>query len=174
MTLDKNIENIAEKLNVDIDWLREISPQEILYLVDRCPFLQIVTADPEIYGQEVEILSAKTDWKIHFYGDAMSSSPGELLFNEAIHGKGTIFKQAWDTSVEMLEIARDHQWKNITAADGHPLMLRALWINAEKMGLNVIGFTPSRIDWNVRARLALSSNDFEVLYKQIHQNSPSA
>lgn len=171
MTLDKNIKDASEQFKLDLDWMRSISPQEILYLVDHCPFLQIVCADAKAPAQPVQILKAKTDWPIHFYGDAMSSSPGPLLFNTAIEGKGTLVKQAWDTADEMAEIAKHQDWKNLSIVDGHPLMMRALWIAAEKHDLSIQNFTPNDHDWQVRARLALSSNELEVLKKSIQPRS---
>ncbi len=176
MSLEENIENAATKLNIDFDWMRALSPQEILYLVDQCPFVQIVCADPKVVGQSVEILTANNGWKIHFYGDAMSSSPGHLLFNTTYKrnteagddgdqgggGIGTIIKQSWDTAEQMVEIAKEHGWPSINIADGHPLMTRAIWIAAERMGIPLTGFTPSSHDWEVRTHLALSSNDLEV------------
>jgi hypothetical protein len=167
MTIDKNIEDAAKKFNLDVNYLRSISPQEILYLVDHCPFLQIVCADPKMPGHSAEILTATTGWKIHFYGDAMSSSPGHLLFNSDGGGKGTLTKQAWDTATEMVEIAKNHGWSSINLADAHPLMARALWISAEKMNIPLTGFTPTEHDKQVRKQLALSPNDFEVLIKEI-------
>lgn len=171
MSINENMKNAAEKFNLNLDWMRSISPKEILYLVDRCPFLQIVCADEEAPALSVQILRAKTDWPIHFYGDAMSSSPGPLLFDTSIKGRGTLVKQAWDTADEMAEIAKNHGWKNLSIFDAHPLMMRALWIASEKHGLNLGNFTPNDHDWQVRTQLALSSNELEVLKKSIQLQS---
>lgn len=179
MSIEKNIKTTETKLNIELDWLRSITPQEILYLVDHCPFLQIVCPDPKIEGHGAEILKANTEWPIHFFGDAMSSSPGHLLFNgtfkrenkeedgEAGGGKGTLVKQAWDTAVEMVEIAKNKGWTSINVVDGHPLMIRALWLAAEKMNIPLTGFQPGERDKQVRKQLELSPNDFEVLKKAI-------
>lgn len=180
MSAPENLENIAKNFNIDIDFLRGISAEEIRYLVDRCPFVQIVCPDENLAPQEVEILKAKTDWPIHFYGDAMSSSPGPLIFNtmhkkkdyegdfeQSGGGKGTLIKQAWDTAEQMVEIAKKHGWTSIHIADGHPLMMRAIWIHAEKLALPLTGFTPNEHDKQVRRQLALSPNDLELLKKAI-------
>ena len=115
----------------------------------------------------------------------MSSSPGHLLFNTTFKhpknkdedggdsggGIGTLVKQAWDTAEQMVEIAKNHGWKSISIADGHPLMMRAVWIAAEKNNIELTGFTPKDHDWQVRTQLALSTNELEVLKKSIQLQS---
>ena len=76
-----DVKAIADKLNIDINLFRDISPEEIQYLLDLCPFLQIVDTVLHYVGDdqppEVQFIKARTGWTILDYGDAMSSSPGK-------------------------------------------------------------------------------------------------
>lgn len=187
----QNIEQLltdaSEKLKVNINWLRNISPQEILYLLDRCPFLQMVNPEVSLEEQQLELLMADSGWTIHLYGDAMSSSPGELLFGGGDYriflseeedeeggggsilnpGKGTIRKQAFDTAMQMAEFAYQLGWGAIQIIDGHPIMGRAAWIRAEQLGLTVSGFTPTKRDIEIRNRIELSPSAIDALLKTI-------
>lgn len=188
--IEKELENKAKKLGVDLEELqqnvfRTISAEEILYLLDRCPFLQMVCSNAEIEPHAVEIMPAATNWPIHNYGDAMSSSPGPLLYNSGFYrtrreedddeggsgivtlGSGTIVKQAWDTACEMVALAKHLNWAGVILVDGHPLMRRAAWLKAMQIGLRVEGFEPNTQDLKVQNRLNLSETDIEALKQQI-------
>lgn len=179
-----NLENISEKLKIDINVLREVSPEEIQYLLDCCPFLQM--ADSVLHyidtePPEVQFITAQSGWKIFDYGDAMSSSPGEAILGMAEHhrmvsaddtggeggGHGTIWNQAFMTASEMVEIAKVHGWKGIQIIDGHRVMKRGAWIKALDIGLPVIGFNPTSDDIRVRERVAMSSSEVEALRHKI-------
>ena len=181
------VENAANKLNIEVDYLRQISPEEIKYLLDRCPFLQIV--DPHINEKvdtSFQLLTASTNWDIHSYGDALSSSPAKFMFgggDYAWHdidieqgsgfgdivnpGKGTLIKQAFDTAREMVDLAAQRQWSAVKIIDGHPLMMRSAWIRAGQLGLALSGFVPDVYDEDVRNRLGLSEMEFELLRRQV-------
>ena len=136
--IEKNLDEISKKLQIDINILRDISPEEIQYLLDCCPFLQVVDTVLHYTNEqppEVQFIEAKSGWKIFDYGDAMSSSPGEGILGFAEYkrlkdneenddgseggGKGTIWNQAFMTAVEMAEIAKARGWKGIQIIDGH-------------------------------------------------------
>jgi len=184
--LEKNIQDMAKKLNVDIDLLREISPEEIQYLLDHCPFLQIVGPTVELKETEVKIVQSESGWDIHDYGDALSSSPGRLLFGGGDFrlyldedeeggsggaiinpGKGTIRNQAFVTASEMVMMAQEHGWGSIAIRDGHPLMKRAAWIKAGELNMGVEGFEPTGDDKRVRERVTQSSDEFKTLKESI-------
>ena len=184
--IEKKIQEASEKLNVDIDWARSISVEEILYLLDHCPFLQIVDTKAALEDQKLELVEADSGWVIHNYGDAISSSPGGLLYGGGYFrilfgdeeddeggsgivnpGKGTIVKQAFDTAVQMVVMAHQKGWSGIQIVDGHPLMQRAAWIKASQLNMTVEDFTPDQHDLAVRDRVELSENEFEVLRKEI-------
>jgi len=187
----QNFEQLAkdasEKLGVDIDVMREITPEEILYLLDHCPFLQIVNLEVGLGNEEVSLVKADSGWVIHDYGDALSSSPGRLLFGGGyilsgdedeeggggsglVEGKGTVHKQAFDTAMQMVEIAHRHGWPGFHTIDGHPMMMRAAWIMAGKLGLQVTGFEPSVHDEQVRERFDLSETEIEALKQKVRSN----
>jgi len=51
--LEQQIQEASKRLNIDVNVLREISPEEIQYLLDRCPFLQIVGPSMELEPEKV-------------------------------------------------------------------------------------------------------------------------
>lgn len=181
--IEKHIHEASKKLNVDIDVLREISPEEIQYLLDRCPFLQIVGPTMEFDPDEVRIVQSESGWDIQDYGDAISSSPGRLLFGggnfrvsfddeddeggsggEIINpGKGTVRNQTIVTASDMILMAQERGWENITIVDGHPRMKRAAWIKATECGISVDGFEPTVEDERVRALVFQSAGEFKSI-----------
>ena len=187
--IEHTIEQVSKRLHVDIDWAREITVEELRYLFDHCPFLQIVNPEPTIDEQydEVRIITAEaSNWEIHDYGDAMSSSPGKFLIgggNFRIYsdedggdqggggpinpGKGTLVAQAFNTAAEMIAIAKERGWKAVQIIDGHPIMERAAWMKADASGLEVRGFAPSEKDINLRNRIEMSAEDLESLRHDI-------
>lgn len=185
--IDSLIREAADKLHVDLDWARSISAAEIIYLLNHAPFLQIINSEETSTQQEVKLVESKSGWTIHDYGNAISSSPGRYLYGggyfrvyaddedeEGGEGggivnpnKGTLVKQAFDTAMEMVEIAKARGWKKITIVDGHPIMERAAWIKAEKLGLEVTGFIPEKRDYQVRSLLDLPAGDFDKLRHEV-------
>ncbi|MCH9770451.1 MAG: hypothetical protein K0U12_06185 [Gammaproteobacteria bacterium] len=184
--IEQLIDEAHQKLEIEVDYLREISPEEIKYLLDHCPFLQMVDTKVLPEGEsKFEIIRAKTNWDIHSYGDAMSSSPGRLLFGGGYYvwsdtddegggggdlinpGQGTIVNQAFSTAKEMVDLAVQQKWAGIKLVDGHPLMLRSAWIRSNQVGLSLEGFTPDHYDEIIRNRVTLSDTDFEVLRRDI-------
>lgn len=184
------IDETSKKLNLDINWLRGITPQEILYLLDRCPFLQMVNTEVSGEEHELQFHFADSGWTIHDYGDALSSSPGELLFGGGDFriflkgegddeggeggavlnpGKGTIRKQAFDTAGQMVELAYDHGWAGIQIVDGHPIMERGAWIKAEELGMTVKGFTPTQQDLAMRNRIRSTPQELERILKTMRR-----
>ncbi len=182
--IEELVEKASEKLHVEIDWLRSITAEDIIYLLDHCPFLQIRDPNAELENQELKLIAADSGWTIHDYGDAMSSSPGAFLYGGGYFristsgeeddeggsgivnpGKGTIRKQAFDTAMQMVEMAKANGWSMIEIVDGHPLMERAAWIKAEKSAITLTGFEPQEEDYKVRDLLDLSESDIEVLRK---------
>lgn len=122
-----------------------------------------------------KFITSQSGWTIHDYGDAMSASPGEFLFGggdykaflEAIlkgeikeeeggeeggeggamvnPGKGTIIKQMFDTSIEMVKIAIE-KWTGIEIIDGTYLMKWAAWLAAKEKDYTLEGFDPEEED----------------------------
>lgn len=180
--IEQNLDEISKKLQIDINVLRDISPEEIQYLLDMCPFLQIVDTVmhyTEEQPPEVQFIEAKSGWKIFDYGDAMCSSPGEGILGFAEYkrlkeggdedegGSGTIWNQAFLTAAEMAEIAKARGWKGIQIIDGHRIMKRGAWIRALDIGLPVVGFEPTADDSRVRARVGMSTSEIEALRHKI-------
>jgi len=184
--LEQTIQEASEKLHVDIDVLRQITPEEIQYLLDRCPFLQIVGPEMALEKEEVKIIQSESGWDIHDYGDALSSSPGKYLMGggnfrvyfgdeedeggggDVINpGKGTIVNQAWLTASDMMLIAQQRGWQFVTIIDGHHLMKRAAWIKAGELGITIDGFEPTLEDEQIRERVMESSEQFKVRQESI-------
>ncbi|MCB1826837.1 MAG: hypothetical protein KDH94_00330 [Coxiellaceae bacterium] len=180
--LENTIQEASEKLNIDIDILRAITPEEVQYLLDHCPFLQIVGPEKKIKKPDVKLIQSDSGWDIHDYGDAMSSSPGRFIFGggdfrislegeddnggDVINpGKGTVVNQAWVTAGDMINLAQQKGWKFLTIVDGHAIMKRAAWIKASELGITVDGFEPSLEDERVR-KLVLESGEAFKLRKE--------
>jgi len=180
MTDDSNnpvldVEETLKKLNLKTDPLRPLTPDDVLYLLNHSPFLQIVSMGGSMPLQEVEFVTAKSNWVIHNYGDAMSSSPGKLLFRGGdFHlafddddggddggivnpDKGTIWKQAFDTAQEMMALAKKLGWLGVKIIDGHPLMQWAAWMYAQDEKMRLHGYEPSKSDQEKRYRIKRSN-----------------
>ena len=174
-----DVKAIANKLNIDINLFRDISPEEIQYLLDLCPFLQIVDTVLHYVGDdqppEVQFIKARTGWTILDYGDAMSSSPGKKILGlideeEDVGdkgGRGTIWHQAWATAMEMIEIAKMRGWAGVQVIDGHRLMKRAAWVKASNEGLPVVGFEPSENDLAARNLVDMPPSEFQIFRHQV-------
>ena len=185
--IEQTIEEASKKLQVDIDVLREITPEDIQYILDHCPFLQIVGPETSPQKSDVKFVQSESGWDIHDYGDALSSSPGRFLFgggNFRIYladeedegggggdvinpGKGTVVNQAWTTASEMMLMAQQRSWHFVTIVDGHPIMKRAAWIKATELGITVDGFEPTLEDERIRERVLESGDDFKVRQESI-------
>ncbi len=169
-------------------WERPITPEEIQYLLDHCPFLQIVSSNVVDPLAEPVFFTAQSGWVVHNYGDAMSSSPGHLLFGGGDFrmrasdeeddgddggvinpGKGTVWKQAFDTAAEMVELAKQLGWKGVQIIDGHPAMKWAAWMKASDERLGVDGYTPSERELAKRARVKRSEVDDHKLRQGMKQ-----
>ncbi len=165
--LPSDIEERLKHLGVkELAWARGVSREELLYLLDQCPFLQIVSTGKDEAFADPQFVEAKSGWTIHDYGNAMSSSPGKYLFSSADFrslftkinadaesaGKGTIVKQAHDTAAEMITLAQQKGWRGVNVVDGHPLMVWAAWMKAEAESFPFEGFNPSAEDEAKRER----------------------
>ncbi len=176
--IEQTIERASEKLHIDINVLREIRAEDIQYLLDHCPFLQIVGPEIALDTQTVKLISSQSGWDIHDYGDALSSSPGRFIFgggdfriNEdegdedgggiVNPGKGTVVNQAWVTASDMLLMAYERGWSFVTLVDGHAVMKRAAWVRAVELGITIQGFEPSQKDRRIRDRVIESSEQFK-------------
>ena len=149
-----------------IDWNRPIRPDEVQYLLSRYPFLQIINTDAKFAGEmKVTFNVAKTGWIIHDYGDAISASPGELLFknysgdwNELEEegdngGSGTIVNQAYLTAQEMVTLAIQKGWAGVEIIAGTAIMQWAAWMAAQDNNFNLIGYEPTKEAKEKRARV---------------------
>ncbi|MDF1759998.1 MAG: hypothetical protein P1U40_05645 [Coxiellaceae bacterium] len=179
---------VADQAGVDDPrlFLWDIKPLDILYLFDKFPFLQIVDTRVEVDPptEPAFITADRSGWTIYDYGNAMSASPGLLLWGggdftipeegekggEIINpGKGTIVNQAYETAVEMIRIADERGWEGLLIVDGHPLMQWAAWVEAYDRGFVVEGFEPSEKDFAKRRLIRRNKEDEEQLRRKIQQ-----
>ena len=164
---------------------RATTPGDVLYVLNQCPFLQIVNADYSTYGEvNFKVHRAKSGWDIHDYGDALSVSLGELLYGGkrsekedddeggdsgigGLDGKGTgtIVKQAVDTTIEMVQMAIDRGWGGLLLIDGHPLMQWAAWMDSYDKGFILQGYEATQQDFEKRERI-LRIEEFLDSYRQ--------
>ena len=72
----------ANRPALPFDDSAHIDPATIRQIVERRPFLQIISTEPNFSDTVIpEFYTASSGWTIHDYGDAMSSSLGEQLFS---------------------------------------------------------------------------------------------
>lgn len=189
----------AEKLGIEIDDLLMLpmTHENLLYLLDQCPYLQIVNS--EVSGQMTaapKLFKAQSGWTVLDYGDAMSSSPGELVFadsrpdphfltmglgtrsgqeedTEGGSGRGTMVKQAVDTAAEMVFLAIQRGWKGVTVVEGHPRMRWAAWVMAGDHEFPMEGYEPSESDLARRKRLRRSRTEIDDLYMKVSKTMGS-
>ena len=154
-----------------------VNPSDILYLAERWQFLQVVESGGNKPALETpELITAKSGWTIINYGDAMATSPGKFLFGGGyfrIFGdddddegggivnpkKGTIFKQAFDSAAEMIQLAKEFGWDGVQIVDGHPNMQRAAWVEACRIGVRLDGYKADIEAEKTRRRIVSATID---------------
>ncbi len=169
---------------------RPISEEDIRYLLELYPFLQVINNEATFEDDAgVKLITAqKSGWTVHDYGDAMSSSPGRFMFGddfvedddeggeggdsgdgdrERKPGRGTVVKQAFDTAEAMIQFAKERGWRAVRVVDGSRLMQWAAWVKATGLGLDLIGFNPTKEERDRRARLARNVDELERLRVEI-------
>lgn len=184
--MSDDIEDIQQALEKKlllpkVKWGRPITHEDIAYLLAHCPFLQIVNVNAGESDSlpKPRLIRARSGWIIHYYGDAMSSSPGEWLLgggdfrmllgdqaqNTAIinPGKGTIHKQAFDTAQEMIELVKQYGWPGIRIVDGHPSMRWAAWMKATDEEMSLTGYAPTPEEEEKRALLKRPPEEDQVI-----------
>ncbi len=166
---------------------RPVTEQDIAYLLHHYPYLQILN-DRADFAEQIEPQFVRSDsgWLIHDYVEALSSSPGEFLFSHADSfaafakdedddggsggvnpGKGTIINQAYITATQMVQIALERGWMVLRIVAGHPVMRWAAWMVADKAGVTVVGYEPSKKDYAKRERVHREGIALEKLRSQI-------
>ena len=167
--IEKSKEKLLDKYATE--WSGEISQEEIEALLERMPYLQLCNGDAEVeFEYEIAFVRSKSGWLVHDYWHALSTSPGEHLYNTDMidedaeggtgrsgigmpPGVGTIVKQGFDTAEQMIKLAKMRGWKGVYIVDGHRRMKWAAWVAAQLAGLNVYNFEPSEKERDRLARL---------------------
>lgn len=138
----------------------EVTPEEVENILRRYAFVQII--NPEALGEneELKLIRSKSGWMILDYGNAMSASPGEMLFDHGTYkvakdgtmervcsGLGTNTLQIIATAADMVRRAKEERhWQLVHVVEGHPLMAWAIWKAAQDLQLPITGFEPSKED----------------------------
>lgn len=172
--IDQQVQAALQEIGLEnIDWNRNVSAGDVIFLLDQCPFLQIMDTGLQLAAElpPLKIITAKSGWKIHDYGNALSSSPGELIYGkpgvrrpradedggsqggEGGSGVGTLINQAVVTAFAMIEIATQYGWAGVRLVDGHPLMAWAAWVQALEAGMEMEGYSPTAKDYAKLRRL---------------------
>lgn len=68
-------------------------------------------------------------------------------------GHGTIIKQAYDTALEMVQIAQGKNWPGVQIIAGTPVMQWATWLAAKEKNMEVRGYSADKIAEDKRQRL---------------------
>lgn len=142
-----------------IDWSRPISSEELAILLRLFyPFIQVITTDPAHPSFPVpQFRAGPSHWVIHNFGNAMSVSPGKYLYGPGNpdvpegeggdgegSGQGTVIKQAFDTVDALMAWAKEMGWTAVEIIAGTDFMKWAALVAADKYGLALTGFTPTR------------------------------
>ncbi len=192
--LEKEIRAKAEKLGVKLEELLMLpmTHEDILYLLDRCPYLQMVNSESNSDMTSLpKLITAQSGWMIYDYGDAMCSSPGNLIFADNLpdppflyglgtragagddetagSGHGTILKQSVDTAAEMIFLAMQRGWKGATIVEGHPRMKWAAWVMAGDHEYGLQPYEPSKDDLERRKRLRRSRTEIDEIYMRVRK-----
>lgn len=140
-----------------------VTDEDILLYLNRHPYLQILNLDPTFEEfDSVKLTQSKCGWPIQDFGDALSSSQGEKMFDgigaitlfaddeddgagasDLTPGDGTVVKQAFDTAVEMVEMIKE-RWSGLHIVAGAEVMKWAAWVVANDLGMEVYGYEPSK------------------------------
>jgi hypothetical protein len=142
----------------ELDLKRAISTQEIDNILLRYAFAQII--NPEAVGEEfneIRFIRSRSGWLILHYGNAMTTSPGNNLFDHGTYitaedgslervcsGTGTINMKIINAAEDMIGIAKEEGWPVIHIVNGHPLMSWGIWKAAKELNLLVTGYVPSK------------------------------
>lgn len=168
-----SIKELEERLKIKIqDVNRPVTPEEVQWMLDHSPYLQIVSANGGEPANMELVSGGLSNWSIINYGDAMSSSPGLFMFDRysADHlddddggdggclnpGRGTIINQAYLATRDMIALAKKLGWTGIHVVGCHRMMGRFAWIEAEKDGMSFSGFEPDATDQRIKKRLGMS------------------
>src|SRR3990167_5757048 len=187
LDIEAQTKEALQRLGLEnIDWNRPITPEDIQYLLNHWPYLQIVSTGNFQTLPELRIITAKSGWDIHYYGDAMSSSPGKFLIAGGDYrillsdneqegglvnpGKGTIWKQAYDTAAEMIALAQHTEldgqrlhWSGAKIVAGHPIMQFGAWMTAMDDEFSLAGYHPSPAHYAKRERVKRSTEEDQLL-----------
>lgn len=147
----------------EVNWDRPITEEDINYLLQLYPYIQIMNSEPE-WGEDINtefIKSRGSNWIIHDYGEALSTSPGKYLFGESeeddaddkANRQGTIINQTYETAVFLVHLAIDKGWPAIDIISGTELFKWALWMAGQDNNYTVLGYDPSQEDLIKRDRI---------------------
>ncbi len=185
----------ASKLGIKIEHLLALpmTHEDILYLLEQCPYLQIVNTGPGEMNSHPNFIKAQSGWTIFDYGNAMTVSPGASFLAETIEdplflrglgtrssangedvddetgsgGFGTIVKQCVDTSAEMIYIAIQRGWQGVSIVEGHRRMQWAAWVMAGDHEFDLQGFTATDAEVEKRKRLRRTRAEIDQLSNEI-------
>ena len=182
---DKAEQDGSDKIKSEIDLRfkdalhRPIATVEVEYLKNQMPFLQLINIEfEESNMHEPRLITARSGWVIHDYEEAITSSPGEMLWSTTKkeldkaekgdadggdEGGGTVINQAYETVVQMIEIAKELGWKGISIVDGHRLMEWAAWHLGNEANLAVHGFEPTAEEEKKSKRIKRSEAETDYI-----------
>jgi len=163
----KNIEHLLQDfwenrtIGILSDSLDLISAQTLIYLKERCPYVQMIS----IQAQAEETIIPKftkspVGWLMHDYGQAMSTSPGHCLYSAGhsdfyedeeggggqggADGVGTLTRQVVETAKAMVALAMEKGWPGIEIIAGTEFMKWAMWFAAQEKDYPFTGYSPDR------------------------------
>jgi len=136
-----------------LDITRDITREDIAFLTNRSVYIQVINSKAVLSGMtEPLLVTTEEGWTIHDYGEAMSVSPGESLF-EGEEGKGTVVNQAVGVAHKMVAMAIEKGWAGIEMIAGVRLIQWAMWNAAQDQQFEIFGFEPTTEEKKRRDRI---------------------
>ena len=154
------------------DITRPISPEDIAFLTHRSVYIQVINSKAVLSGMtEALLVRTEEGWTVHDYGEAMSVSPGESLF-ESGQGNGTVVNQAVGVAHKMVTMAIEKGWAGIEIISGLRLIEWAVWYAAEDQQFEIVGFNPTEQEQQRRHRVKALTGGLRLQHKHHQDFSP--
>lgn len=154
-----------------IDWDKPIRHSDVLFLLRQYAYLQVINSEADWENvPPLQFRIAPSGWVIHDYHEAISASPGPLLYGpgnpefkvrsekegeegEGERGTGSITQQTVDTAMAIVHLAIEKGWAGLEIISGTDLMKWAAWFAARGLDYPIHGYEATEKDEEKRQRI---------------------
>lgn len=186
-----SLDDLGLKLDLDSVMSRDATEADLIYLLDRCPFLILANHDLCEELNPHTIVKGAAGWPVHDCGDTLATSPGPFMFwggdfrwrspldlqnndddgedrrgrGSINPGLGTIFHQMLLSAMGLIAMSQDekHRWSKVVFIDGHPRMAGLAWLAAKHLGVTFKGYEPTERDYRRLNDYQMTGSEFEAL-----------